>query len=172
MYLGQQLKSVGGTTTLVCRLVQLLVSLSLLGISASTYPWRDGIHESSEPVIQIAQIALYVCPEVYFFDVALNASSLQGYVSVLRLLEVLAPPPLEHRAFVHASLLLAVTWCIYVYRDVWPFSTSNGSPADLAEGKMLWAKIALLSLGGVAVPLITPRKYTPVNIKVRVFAPC
>lgn len=63
-YLGQQLKSVGGTTILVCRLVQLLVSLSLLGISASTYPWRDGIHESSEPVIQIAQIALYVCPEV------------------------------------------------------------------------------------------------------------
>ncbi|EIW53706.1 multidrug resistance-associated ABC transporter [Trametes versicolor FP-101664 SS1] len=92
----------------------------------------------------------------------------QGYVGVLGLLAILAPPPLEHRAFVHASLLLAVTWFTYVYRDVWPLATFNGSPADLAEGSMLWAKIALLSLGGVGIPLLTPRKYTPVNIKIDV----
>lgn len=153
----------------VCRLVQLLVALSLLGISASTYLWRDGIHQSLEPAIQIAQLALYVCLGVHFFDVVLNADSLQGYVAVLGLLAILTPPPFEHRAFVHASLLLAVTWFTYVYRDVWPLATFNGSPADLAEGTMLWAKIALLSLGGVGIPLLTPRKYTPVDIKVSGF---
>ncbi|KAL1939038.1 hypothetical protein VTO73DRAFT_10298 [Trametes versicolor] len=38
-------------------------------------------------------------------------------------------------------------------------------PADVAEGKILWAKLALLSLAGVVVPLLTPGQYTPILSK-------
>ncbi len=149
-----------------CRLVQLLVVLGLLGISASTYLWRDNMHDSQAPAIQIAQCALYVCPGDRFFDVALNANFSQGYVGLLALLAILGTPPLEHRAFIHASIVLAVTWFVYMYRDVWPLATLTEPPADQAEGKFLWAKVALLSLGGVLVPLLTPRKYTSTNPEV------
>lgn len=105
-----------------------------------------------------------LCP-----DVVLNANSLQIYVGISGLLAIFGNPPLEQRAFAHASILLAVTWCVYMYRDVWPLATFTESPADLAEGKVLWAKVALLFLGGVALPLLTPRQYIPLNPKVRVF---
>lgn len=105
-----------------------------------------------------------LCP-----DVVLNANSPQIYVGMLGLLAIFGSPPLEHRAFAHASLLLAVTWCVHMYRNVWPLATFTKSPADLAEGKVLWAKVTLLFLGGVALPLLTPRQYIPLNAKVRVF---
>lgn len=108
-------------------------------------------------------------PECHCPGVVLNANSLQIYVGMLGLLAISGNPPLEHLAFAHASLLLAVTWCVYMYRNVWPLATFTESPVDLAEGKVLWAKVALLFLGGVALPLLTPRQYIPLNAKVRVF---
>ncbi len=87
---------------------------------------------------------------------------------MLGLLAILGNSPLEHRAFAHASLLLAVAWCVYLYRDVWPLATFTESPADLGEGSILWVKIALLFLGGVVIPLLAPRKYPPLDAKVRV----
>lgn len=108
-------------------------------------------------------------PERLCPDVVLNANSLQIYVGMLGLLAIFGNPPLGHHAFAHASLLLAVTWGAYMYRNVWPLATLTESPADLAEGKVLWAKVALLFLGGVVLPLLTPRQYIPLNAKVRVF---
>ncbi len=58
-------------------------------------------------------------------------------------------------------------WAVYLYRDVWPVATVNLAPADKAEGPFLWAKIALLSVAGFVVPMIIPKKYTPVNPEVR-----
>ncbi|KAI0633973.1 P-loop containing nucleoside triphosphate hydrolase protein [Trametes polyzona] len=58
----------------------------------------------------------------------------------------------------HASLILATIWSVYLYRDVWPLATVNETPVDLSEGKALWAKFALLSLAGVMIPLLTPWK--------------
>lgn len=168
-FLSRRLEAVGGTAILICRLVQLLVTLSLLGISLSTLRWRDNLHESVELDIQIAQCAFYVRTGNVCLDDVLSANSLQIYVSVLGLLAILSNTPLERRAFVHASLLLAVTWCVYMYRNVWPLATFTESSADLAEGNVLWAKVALLFLGGVALPLLTPRQYIPLNAKVRVF---
>lgn len=105
-----------------------------------------------------------LCP-----GVVLNTNSPQIYVGMLGLLAISGNPPLEHRAFAHASILLAVTWGVYMYRNVWPLATFTESPADLAEGKVLWAKVALLFLGGVALPLLTPRQCIPLNAKVRVY---
>ncbi|OJT02282.1 ATP-binding cassette transporter abc4 [Trametes pubescens] len=139
--------AVGGTAIFTCQLVQFLVVLSLLGISVSTVLGRNSIYESLELDIQVAHCVFYI------------------YVGMLELLAILGKSPLEHRAFAHASLLLAVAWCVYLYRDVWPLATFTESPADLGEGSILWVKVALLFLGGVVIPLLAPRKYTPLDAK-------
>ncbi|KAI0633977.1 P-loop containing nucleoside triphosphate hydrolase protein [Trametes polyzona] len=140
-YLARRLEAVGGTSILVYRFVQLLCVLSLLTLS--TYGlWHDASAGavSSDIVIEGVQSVVYL------------------YLSVLSCLALLANPPYEHRAYIHASLILTVSWAVYLYRDVWPLATAGQSPFDLSEGKILWAKIALLSLSGVMVPLFTPRK--------------
>lgn len=66
----------------------------------------------------------------------------------------------------HASWLLFLLWSVYLYRDVWPLATVDLVPADMAEGTLLWVKIALLSIVGFVIPIVIPRKYTPINMKV------
>jgi hypothetical protein len=52
---------------------------------------------------------------------------------------------------------------VYVYRDLLPLGTFTGVPADLSEGRRLWAKIALLFITAVVIPMFTPRQYIPVD---------
>ncbi len=52
--------AVGGTAIFTCQLVQFLVVLGLLGISASTVLGRDSIYASLGLDIQITQCAFYV----------------------------------------------------------------------------------------------------------------
>ncbi|KAF7978930.1 hypothetical protein HWV62_44135 [Athelia sp. TMB] len=61
----------------------------------------------------------------------------------------------------HLTLLLAVTFGIYIYRDVYPLGTFDKLPMDLSEGNLLWPMICLLGVTGVVIPLVTPRTYTP-----------
>ncbi|OJT09188.1 ATP-binding cassette transporter abc4, partial [Trametes pubescens] len=139
--------STGNTSIFTWRLVQLLAVSALLGFAVYDVVRHNSIHETLGIGISIAQCVLYL------------------YIGSLGLLATLSKSSLGHRAFAYASYLLAVTWCIYMYRDVWPLATVTIYPADLAEGKILWAKIALLSLGGVVIPLLTPRQYSPVRSK-------
>ena len=55
-----------------------------------------------------------------------------------------------------------------MYRDVWPLATIDLAPEDTSEGVVMWAKLGLLSLSGVIVPLLSPRKYVPIDPKVGV----
>ncbi|KAJ6504576.1 P-loop containing nucleoside triphosphate hydrolase protein [Mycena vitilis] len=63
----------------------------------------------------------------------------------------------------HANCILFLAFCIYVYRDLLPLATFSGTPVDIAEGRRLWAKIALLFITAVAIPVFTPRQYVPVD---------
>ncbi|KAJ7657332.1 ABC transporter transmembrane region-domain-containing protein [Mycena polygramma] len=47
--------------------------------------------------------------------------------------------------------------------DLLPLATFTGVPADLDEGPTLWAKIAVLLITAVMIPLFTPRQYIPVD---------
>jgi len=67
----------------------------------------------------------------------------------------------------HLSSLLLVTFSVYAYRDVWPLLTFTLGPADGWEGALLWAKIGLLAVAGIVIPLITPRQYVPLDPKAR-----
>lgn len=44
--------------------------------------------------------------------------------------------------------------------------TLSACPQDRAEGTLLWAKIAILFLVSMLIPLITPRQYVPFDPKV------
>ena len=56
---------------------------------------------------------------------------------------------------------------VYAYRDLWPLAKYGGEPADAAEGSVLWVKIALLAFTAVFIPLFVPRRYIPLDPKVR-----
>ncbi|KAH9846280.1 P-loop containing nucleoside triphosphate hydrolase protein [Lenzites betulinus] len=129
------------TTIAVCRLAQLLTILGLLGTSVYSLVRHNDTNNDLGLGVSVAQCALYI------------------YLGILELLTLSGNAPLEFCACASASYILAVTWIVYMYRDVWPLATIDTSPADVSEGKLLWVKLVLLSLGGVVIPLLTPRKY-------------
>lgn len=65
-------------------------------------------------------------------------------------------------------LLLLITFATYAYRDLWPLATYTQQPKDIHEGWLLWIKIATLFATAVVIPLFIPRRYIPVDPKVRV----
>lgn len=67
----------------------------------------------------------------------------------------------------HLCLVLLSVWAVYVYRDVWPLATFTLSPLDASEGVILWIQLVDLTFAAVVVPLLIPRRYTPVDPDVR-----
>jgi len=67
----------------------------------------------------------------------------------------------------HLPALLLVTFSVYAYCDVWLLLNFTLVPADGWERAFLWAKIGLLSVTGIVIPLITPRQYVPLDPKAR-----
>lgn len=66
----------------------------------------------------------------------------------------------------HATYVLLALFVSYAYRDIWPLFTFTLTPADLHEGGILWVKVVLAFLGGVALPLLEPYPYIPIDPKV------
>ncbi|KAI0357917.1 P-loop containing nucleoside triphosphate hydrolase protein [Trametes cingulata] len=141
---------VGGTTVVVYRTVQLLAVVSLLVLSVAGAIRRTPLRGpviGGFLVVDLIQVALY------------------GYLLVLGFVSLLASTRVNFRAFVHMSTILAILWGVYLYRDIWPLATVDLSPKDEGEGTLLWGKIALLTVGGVLIPLTSPRKYIPLDPK-------
>ena len=65
------------------------------------------------------------------------------------------------------SFVLLLTLGLYIFRDVAPLFVKGGSPADEAEGMLLWMKLFMLFEAAVVLPLVTPRIYEPYNLAVR-----
>ncbi|KAJ7354076.1 P-loop containing nucleoside triphosphate hydrolase protein [Mycena albidolilacea] len=84
------------------------------------------------------------------------------YAAILALLSV-SPKNTRHRLIRHANCVLFIVFSVYVYRDLIPLATFTGVPADLGEGRKLWAKIGLLFTNAVIIPLFTPQQYIPVD---------
>lgn len=66
----------------------------------------------------------------------------------------------------HLVLLLLSIFGVFAYRNVWPLATYTLEPADLAEGWLMWTKLAVLTAAAVFIPLCIPRPYIPVDPKV------
>jgi hypothetical protein len=91
----------------------------------------------------------------------------QLYASLLALISVSATSRWSNVALKHLNTLLIATFGVYFYRDVFPLATFTRSPRDLSEGWVLWAKVAILTLTSMGVPLFVPRQYKPVDPKVK-----
>ncbi|KAJ4466287.1 P-loop containing nucleoside triphosphate hydrolase protein [Lentinula aciculospora] len=63
---------------------------------------------------------------------------------------------------IHVNTILFVALLVYLIRDVYPLSTYTREPLDVSHGHatLLWAKVALLFLTAVVIPLTTPRMWT------------
>ncbi|THU88444.1 P-loop containing nucleoside triphosphate hydrolase protein [Dendrothele bispora CBS 962.96] len=85
------------------------------------------------------------------------------YTSLLALISVTAKPRWSRIIIRHLNTVLFATFCVYVYRDVYPLITYALIPVDKHEGSLLWAKIAVLTFTAVFVPLLIPRQYVPVD---------
>jgi len=66
----------------------------------------------------------------------------------------------------HLTVVLLVTTVVYAYRNVFPLLTYSLPIQDIAEGKLLWAKVAFLILTAIVLPLLSPREYIPADPKV------
>jgi hypothetical protein len=63
----------------------------------------------------------------------------------------------------HTNTVLFTAFAVYTYRDVWPLATYGHGPVDIAEGSLLWAKLAVLTVAAVIIPLLIPRQYIPID---------
>ncbi|KAJ6502921.1 P-loop containing nucleoside triphosphate hydrolase protein [Mycena vitilis] len=130
---------IGIGAILMFRVVRLLGCLVLLALSVSS-----SLHARKD----WSQITITNAPYLY--------------ASILSALSV-RPQDTRHGLISHVNCVLLLTFCVYTYRDILPLATFTGIPADLNEGRRLWAKIAVLSITAVIVPLFTPRQYIPVD---------
>jgi hypothetical protein len=96
----------------------------------------------------------------------LHLRTAQAYAAALSFLAIFpsasVPAPSGHATFV-----LQAVFGTYAYRNIWPLMTFTLTPADAAEGGLLWAKVLLSALGAVVLPLFEPYPYIPLDPSVR-----
>ncbi|KAF5377185.1 hypothetical protein D9615_006331 [Tricholomella constricta] len=85
------------------------------------------------------------------------------YASLLAFISISARPRWSRAVSKHINVLLLSTFGVYFYRDLFPLATFTRSPLDIAEGQILWTKISVLAVTSIAIPLLVPRQYTPVD---------
>ncbi|KAK0478556.1 hypothetical protein IW261DRAFT_1551827 [Armillaria novae-zelandiae] len=86
------------------------------------------------------------------------------YTSFLALIAVTAKSRCSRVVARHFNVVLLATFGVYFYRDLFPLLTYT-LPMQDPESSILWAKVVLLGVVAVLVPLIMPRAYIPVNTK-------
>ncbi|KAJ7704723.1 hypothetical protein B0H14DRAFT_3903574 [Mycena olivaceomarginata] len=142
---------------LVLHFVLGLKSVNNLFARAEWLVYSAASHYLSSPSFpSIMDMKTHIVTDLTIFDIG------QLYTSILALLSV-SPKDARHRLIRHANCVLFLAFCVYVYRDLVPLATFTGVPADLGEGRGLWAKIGLLFITAVIIPLFTPRQYIPVD---------
>lgn len=95
-----------------------------------------------------------------------DGNPLQVYASFLALVSVAARPRWSRLITKHLVIILLALFGVYLYRDVWPLSTFTKQPLDSHEGWLLWAKIIILAVISVIIPISIPRQYIPFDPKV------
>ncbi|KAJ7690181.1 hypothetical protein B0H17DRAFT_1331449 [Mycena rosella] len=138
---------IGKGVILCYRLARLLACLALLGLSVVSIASEreDDAETRREGLIRGVLVGI---PYLY--------ASILSFLSV-------SPKNARHRIIRHVNCVLFAAFCVYAYRDIFPLATFTRLPEDAAEGPKLWAKIALLFISGVFIPIFTPGQYIPVD---------
>lgn len=90
----------------------------------------------------------------------------QLYASLLALVSVKAGHRWSSIVIRHLNSILLVAFCVYVYRDVFPLATYTKHSQDQSEGWVLWAKVSILAIVALYIPLTIPRRYIPFDPEV------
>ncbi|KAJ6625968.1 ABC transporter type 1, transmembrane domain-containing protein [Mycena sp. CBHHK59/15] len=148
-----------GNTSPKYAMVRLSGCVVLLALSS--LPLRDKLDNGSSEGLQIG-----LC----LTDIGIrfkSSSSLltvhQLYATLLALLSLFASPPFRDSTTRHLNVVLIASFGTYIYWDVLPLGTFTSVSQDAPDGPVLWIKIALLGLIGLAIPLATPREYIPAD---------
>ncbi|PPR05039.1 hypothetical protein CVT24_010185 [Panaeolus cyanescens] len=140
----------GGATIVAFRSTRLIGSLVLLGVSIYQLVERrkqDGAQSSWRNCSPQLAIAIsYIYTSVLAFK-AIGA----GYWAKIARTQV--------------TLLFFVVFAVYAHRDIWPWLTFTLDPQDAAEGRLLYFKLAVLTVTAVIIPLFIPRQYIPIDPK-------
>ncbi|KAJ7770817.1 hypothetical protein DFH07DRAFT_1057900 [Mycena maculata] len=159
----------GGGVIFAFKLVRLVASLILLGLSIASFAsdeletgkvsifgkWgkKHPKKNPQSPALSVAEwLQLAMC--MTFF-----------YATILAIWTVSARRRWSQVLVKHLNALLLVTLVVYVYRDVFPLITYHRVPFDLSEGWILWAKVITLFVAAAVIPLFIPRQYIPVDPK-------
>lgn len=88
----------------------------------------------------------------------------QVYTLVFSLLLLTLRPAtrLRRHIITHLDSLLLLAFAVYAYRDIWPLFTFNLDPEDI-NTPVTWARVVLLTVSAVLIPLVRPRTYVPVD---------
>ncbi|EMD41587.1 hypothetical protein CERSUDRAFT_79219 [Gelatoporia subvermispora B] len=149
-HIRRHVDDLGGPMIFAFRLARLLSVVALLALSIVTVMSSGFRKAHSGASNQSMWINISLCV-VYVLALLLSSATIAGGQTTRRI------------ACRHLATLLAVTWGVYMYRDVWPLATYSLSPFDASEGWVLWVKVALLTVAGVVIPLTAPRQYIPLD---------
>ncbi|CAK5280078.1 unnamed protein product [Mycena citricolor] len=152
----------GGAVIFTFRLVRLVSSLALLGLSIATLALPGGSgaggsfgkwskKHARKPHGKLSSLEwLQIGISLTFF-----------YTSILSLVTVAARRRWSQVALKHLNTVFVATLITYLYRNVFPLITYTREPLDAAEGVLFHIKFALLLVASVIVPLFVPRQYVP-----------
>ncbi|KAG9012453.1 hypothetical protein FRB94_006069 [Tulasnella sp. JGI-2019a] len=145
--LQEGVKAHGSLTAYLLHAARFALCLALLGVSIYAVEMKsdDSVRRLPPQSTPTLQAAFYL------------------YASLLSLLTVLGNHRAARVASTHLTLLLLVAFGLFVYRDVFPLAALGKVPQDGADGWITWLRIGLLGVAGVVIPLITPRRYDPVD---------
>ncbi|KAJ7750388.1 hypothetical protein DFH07DRAFT_1062096 [Mycena maculata] len=148
-----------GESNIAFNLARLIACLSLLGLTivASMFPETDGKGVwIPDPLLSMPTLS-----EADWLNVGMSITFL--YASLLALGSLAVTLRWRNVLARHLQSVLLVACGVYFYRDIYPLATVANTPRDLSEGWLLWARVALLGMIAIVLPLVEPRQYTPVD---------
>ncbi|KAI0045217.1 P-loop containing nucleoside triphosphate hydrolase protein [Auriscalpium vulgare] len=138
----EHIEKLGGNTIFVFKFLRLLSVVALLGLQVASFERAKDGYTKRE-----------------WNDLILTITYL--YASFLAVLSVAAAYKRATTAARHLTIVLLSAFAVYAYRDLWPLATFTLAPLDQREGSLLWARIAVLGIASILIPLAIPRKYVP-----------
>ncbi|KIJ62235.1 hypothetical protein HYDPIDRAFT_176581 [Hydnomerulius pinastri MD-312] len=151
---GPLIAQLGGPVIYGFKLARFLGCLVFLGLALAT-----PLEANNEAARQQGYLPMLVHTE--WPQLASIATA--AYASLLGLVSVTTSFSNSRLASQHLAAVLLVLFSAFACRDLYPLLTFNEKPEDLLEGRLLWAKVVILTIISVALPLVVPSQYIPVD---------
>ncbi|KAJ7061977.1 hypothetical protein C8F01DRAFT_986919, partial [Mycena amicta] len=168
----------GGGAIFLFKLARLVGCLLLLAFSSAAVVLDDDKETTSlafaKSIFSLAAITLSeqshesmslmlakMASPHFYMQLAMGAVYL--YATVLAVASLSARVKTSQIAARHLNTVLASTFLVYFYRDVFPLATYTLDPMDRWEGRLLWPKIFTLFVTSGIIPLVMPREYVPLD---------